>query len=558
MGFRYVLHQLANVQYRIIAPLSRFPFVAFKALAIRDATPPGVTPDTPALDAAGAEAANLPDCCTSDSCGKPMQRAAGRPSGWHEGPFADGLLSCAPHIRALTADLERLHKRSRDQNPVGAPTPLTIENLCVAAGLKSWELAHRQRGGEIPEGLTSQKLIEAGADTRRTRKRVRQMTAGEGPHNLAVASLAWNMYYNSAVKEWAEDQEEAAIATSSKRVRQRKAVTMDRAKTQGRGEAFAAKRQELKEEWGRSEHVRTLWIFRAEAEHARKAAIRGMQAEFSENAPVRKAQKLSPEETLWGCGTHDSPCSTGLLEEAAQRFHPGTCTAMFPNRKTALGPTVAAENLKATNAAHYMVSDPRPKTSKLPPLYRKPLCFMSHPGLCKTCDLAWWAVTTRICQNLNTITTNLRTCDTIGNDFWMRAVVVADDGEEEELEERVVVAECRYAKPPMQVVLPVLWSPSSGHSLMVGSNGLLQMSFSYQWVKEFVAEWLCQGQPSRIVQIREVTVELQRCRWPHVVGLSNWFLFFFVASPYVCLVIRKQVLSDGNLRPAEHRGFPRE
>ena len=52
------------------------------------------------------------------------------------------LNSVAGDVQMITADLERLHRLSRDVVPQAAPRPYTVERMCIAAGLQSWTQEH--------------------------------------------------------------------------------------------------------------------------------------------------------------------------------------------------------------------------------------------------------------------------------------------------------------------------------------------------------------------------------------------------------------------------------
>ena len=180
-------HAIANLECRLRWQKNEDPVINYKALALKHATPTWKAPDQGALLEAGRDAFYRHHCCSSDHCGVKMQNIATSPEDYYQGILSEGMELSAPLLRFLTDDLERLHKLSRDVLGHSGGRPLALDTFCVKAGNHTWAGLHKALGGSLPRGITTEKLIKAGVNTRARQQHVKELNrAKRGPRPQAI------------------------------------------------------------------------------------------------------------------------------------------------------------------------------------------------------------------------------------------------------------------------------------------------------------------------------------------------------------------------------------
>lgn len=165
LGRQLVLHQLANVWYRLRVPLSDMPFQVYGPLGADYYAMPDV-------GASRAEAVMaLPPCCRTPHFDQKVINLAGKASGLRQGLLHKCLMQAADSINLLTGDIERDHKTDRVISGGGfhSSLPVQLDTLAVTAGLRRLLQEHRRRGGRVPKGVNSKILVSEGCDNRRHR-----------------------------------------------------------------------------------------------------------------------------------------------------------------------------------------------------------------------------------------------------------------------------------------------------------------------------------------------------------------------------------------------------
>ena len=509
-----VLYLNAGIESKVWSMIDHFPGVAFKALAIKLAAPPGQEADPALVARACNEAYGMPYCDTCNACGVKLQNLAPSPAAFAEGELADSLDEIAPRLSYLTADLERKHKAARDCNPVGVPTPLLAENLAAKAGLRVWSVAHRRLGGTMPTGMTTEKIKEANLNTRRKRAADKRKARKERPTASNQAPLmAYNMFINSEVSNFCRAQPSGAdIKAHQPGVRRaRSAKTKQRRQHIGRGIAITQKRKELRAQWHSDEVVRIFWHVRAEYEVARR------QEQFAlrigdENEPPSKKQALAPEDTIWGLGQADSPCSIDVLLDAVERHHPGVQGEVGSHRhEHQKGVMAAGEHIRTRTPGKYFTTDPR-KQNWLPDLPRKRLCWMSTPGYCFAVASLWWPIVRRVSQALDDIMSRYNRWFIIGQ--VLRLSILDKDGSGDRLDIEGMVGDVRFARPVVQYITPVLGAAPG--TLVTDNGGYYASIPSYGFILEAVKAFASHDGTLWCHEFRRrITLQFANSRYEH-------------------------------------------
>ncbi len=501
------LHLAGNLSYRVVDLLNVYPAVAWKALARKKACPPGQELPRAELTKVARPAYDLRPCCSSPSCGQKLQRLAYSPASFYEGELAESLDEAAPHMSWLTADLERLQKLTKYVVPQGATTPFTLDNMSVAAANKLWVNLHKERGGDIDLDITSDKLVEAGANTRRKRLHdLEEAKAAGDKKEVSPKFLAWNMYFREAMRERAESFPKGDLPPAGKRARS--ATTQKRLENQGHGPHVKEAREELTEAWHSDPALQFRWVVKAEAVIAERTLRRPAVSALQLRQKRVKREKLQDEQTLWAAGSHECPCRPEVLMDAVNKHHPGVDKSTFPD-DTALqrGIIAVGEHLRQQECEEFFITDPR-KQGWLPQLYRQPLCHEATPGFCKAADIHYWPAVNRITTALNSLFSWHKRFDTIGKLVQLVSVdVVTGDPRIAE----ATISEVRYARPVQQQVIPVV-DCGDHESLAVFGDGTFHAISSYAWVTALMKEF-SGDDPFSLDAIGRVRLSMCSCKF---------------------------------------------
>ena len=100
---------------------------------------------------------------------------ATRPSDVLRGhPLGDSLAAAAWSVSVVNTDVERDHASDRHYAVAKRGPALALGTLCTTAAVQALCSEHKARGGDIPTGLTSQKVQASGVPTQANPRRKRK------------------------------------------------------------------------------------------------------------------------------------------------------------------------------------------------------------------------------------------------------------------------------------------------------------------------------------------------------------------------------------------------
>ena len=263
-----------------------------------------------------------------------------------------------------------------------------------------------------------------------------------------------------------------------------------------------AKRQELKAEWDANIGLRLRYFAQAEAEYARDKARHEERLARADEAPAPKRARLTPGETLWQAGAHDSPCSEATLLEAVSKHHKPIDANTYSNPDALQrGVLATGEQLINKEKASFFKTDPR-RPNWLPPIDRMSQCHQCHPMFCAVASVLWWPMVLQISKTLNSIMSWYGRWETIGQVLDLSI----DDPEDPEsrISTRAMISEVRYSRPVMQVLIPL-----DGDGSLIEHHSIFVAWSSYYFLLNAAKQW-CDGNPALTDSIGMVSLSFMR------------------------------------------------